>query len=80
MARYYLHLHECGTLIPDEDGMELANDGAAHAEAIKAARDVMAGEVKEGRLCLGCCIVITDYAGTEVGRVPFREALIVTGT
>jgi hypothetical protein len=23
MARYYFHLHECGTVIPDEEGLQI---------------------------------------------------------
>jgi hypothetical protein len=79
MARYLFHLHECGTVLDDEEGSELTDIEAARAHAVQAARDVMCAEVKAGRLCFGCCIVIEDERGTEVGRVPFRDVLTVTG-
>ena len=62
-----------------EDGLELPDLDAAIATAIHNARDVMAGEVKAGRLCLSCAIAIEDEQHRQVGWVPFREALRVSG-
>ena len=79
MPRYHFHLHECGDITPDEEGVEIANLDDAHTWAIQAARDVMCGEVETGHLCLGCAIVIADAQGQEVGRVPFKQAVKVVG-
>lgn len=79
MPTYFLHLHECGTVTEDDDGLELPDLAAARRVATEAARDVMAGEVKQGRLCLSCCIVIGDREGGEVDRIPFRDVLAITG-
>lgn len=79
MPTYYLHLHECGLVTEDEAGTECRNVAAARQVAIEAARDVMAGEMKAGRLCLGCFVVIADKAGTELDRVLFKDALTLSG-
>lgn len=79
MARFYFQLHECGTLVADEEGRELPDLAAARMAAIADARQVMSSEVLDGRLCLSCCMVIEDAGHHEVSRVPFRDALALTG-
>jgi hypothetical protein len=80
MARYYLHLHECGTVLEDLEGSECASLAEAVHVATVNARDVMMGEVRNGRLCLDCFISIADEKAQEVGRVLFHEAVSLSGT
>lgn len=42
MARYFFHLHECGTLTPDTEGRDFANLAAALEAALTDARSIMA--------------------------------------
>jgi hypothetical protein len=77
--RVFLHLHECGVVISDHEGADVADLDTALASATKAAREIMGAEVAEGRLCLSCCIVIEDENASEIGRVPFHDALAVKG-
>ena len=79
MARYFLHLNECGTVLDDPEGQECASLEEATHVAIANARDVMIGEMRAGRLCLGCYISIANSAAEELGRVYFRDAVVVTG-
>lgn len=79
MPRYHFHLQECGTVIDDEEGRDLAGLASVRAEAIRAARDVMSAEVQRGQLCLGCCIEVRDADGLVVLTLPFRETLTVSG-
>lgn len=79
MQRFYFHLHECGTVTEDEEGRLLADLATARAVAVEEARQVMRAEVGEGRLCLSCVLVIEDERHAEVGRVPFCEAIVVSG-
>jgi hypothetical protein len=79
MARYFFHLHACGTVIVDEEGTELTDLEAVRVVATSAARDVMSAEVLQGKLCLGCCIVVEDGGYNEVLRVPFRDVVNITG-
>ena len=68
-----------GTVIADDDGVEHADVDSMKEAALKAARDVMCGEVMQGRLCLGCCVEVVDARGALVYRLPFRDALAITG-
>jgi len=75
MHRFYFHLYERNTCTLDEEGHTLSCSEAALAEAILAARAVMADEVKSGRLCLDCRIEIINDVGIPVATVPFTDAL-----
>ena len=79
MARYFFALHECGTILDDEEGRDLPDLAAARQQAVTAARAVMCAEIDEGRLCLSCRIVVTDADRRELLTVPFREAVLVSG-
>jgi hypothetical protein len=79
MARYFLHLHECGTVYADAVGVELTSDQEARAAATAAARDVMSHEVKRGQLCMSCFIRITDQNDREIERVTFKDAVQLSG-
>ena len=79
MTRFFFDLHECGqSVVVDDEGMVVADVAAARAQAIVAAREIMAEEVTSGHLCLGCAITIRDEAGVTVMAVPFAEALSVS--
>ena len=77
--RYFFHLHECGKLIPDDEGRELPGAAAARDAALREARTIMAAEVLEGRLCLSCHIDVLDEDGRPVLALPFEEALEIRG-
>jgi hypothetical protein len=79
VSLFYLHLIECGWRTNDEEGVECETLGAAEKLAIDAARDVMAADVRAGRLCLSCSIVIENAAYKPVTTIHFADALIITG-
>jgi hypothetical protein len=79
VAKYYLHLHECDERIEDEQGFECDTLGAAEKIATDAARDMMAEEVRAGRLCISCYIAIEDAAHNPVSTVRFGQALVISG-
>lgn len=79
MAKLYLDLHECGTVVSDDEGQDFPNLETARIKAVEAARGVMADEVLHGQLCLGCCIEIRDESGATVATILFRDVLKVTG-
>jgi hypothetical protein len=79
MPLFLFHLHECGTVITDPEGVELPDVAAARARAVDEAREIMSAEIRQGALCLGCCIVVHSADGIEVVRVPFRDAVAVSG-
>lgn len=79
MTRYFFHLHECGTVLLGDEGADLPDMDAAIARGVVVAREIMAEEVRHGRLCLACFFEIEDEAKTETARVYFRDAIVVTG-
>ena len=79
MTRYFFHLHECGIVTSDEEGFEALDDAAALIHAKNCARDVMAGEVLSGSLCLSCHIEVVHSETGVRRRMTFIEALTVSG-
>ena len=79
MARYHFHLHECGSVISDEEGLDKPDLESVRHEALMSAREIMSNEVKIGKLCLGCHIEVEDEAGQVVLTLPFKEAVQVSG-
>lgn len=79
MPRFYFHLEMCGRVYPDEEGRSFPDLEHARASAVLDARDLMAGEVKAGRLCFACRIDIADEQGAVVLTLPFREAVELSG-
>lgn len=50
MPLYYFNIYDHGhRLIKDEEGIELADDRAAQAEATRGVRDLAANAIREGR-------------------------------
>jgi hypothetical protein len=79
MARYHFHLHECGTTILDEEGLDKSDMESVYQEALIGARELMCAEMMKGRLCLGCHIEVQNEAGNVVLELPFTEAVTVKG-
>ena len=72
MGRFYFHLRAGDELIPDEEGIDLPDFSA---EAIEAARELLAEAIKDGRPEVPEAFVITDEAGRELDTVPLAAVL-----
>jgi hypothetical protein len=79
MQTLFFHLHECGSVIVDEEGSEVEDLAEARMRAIRGARSIMSSEVAAGKLCLSCHISVEDARGATLLTVPFREALDLAG-
>jgi hypothetical protein len=79
MQKLFFHLHECGSVILDEEGVDVESIADARLRALREARSIMSSEVAAGKLCLSCHISVEDANGTPLIAVPFREALEITG-
>lgn len=79
MPLFHLHIHQCGRLALDEEGLELPNLVAARDQAIAGARAIMCEELARGQLNLGCYIKIEDSYGQVLATVPFRETITFEG-
>jgi hypothetical protein len=75
MARYYFHLQADDQIVPDDDGVDLADLSAAKHEAILAARELLADAIMCGRSKAPEAFVITDEEGRALAIVPFTAVL-----
>ena len=78
MAVFFFNLSECGVRSEDDEGRDV-DPGSIAEVAADEARAVMASEVRQGRLCLGCKIEVLDANHHLVLTVPFQKALTITG-
>jgi hypothetical protein len=76
VARYFLHLKDGTYEVLDPEGIEIAIE-AVPEEALKAARDCIAGDVKAGVLDLHYRIEVLSEGGELVLTLPFSDALHV---
>jgi hypothetical protein len=76
MPIFYFHLYD-DVMVADGEGIELADLDAARAAAVSNIRDILAEDVKRGRMPLGHRIEIADEGGAVVAAVAFRDAVSV---
>jgi len=75
MPQYFFHTRGGPVEAEDFEGMELGDEAAAYAEALRGARSIIAGAVLEGRLSLAERIEVVDEAGRPVLTLPFADAV-----
>ncbi len=75
MPRFYFHVWTDGDCAPDPEGVECANEGAAQADAMRAAHDLLQEDIRSGRYAVTHRIVIEDETGTTVTSVPFSMSI-----
>ena len=74
--RYFFHLHdELETF--DDEGLDLPNDDAARAVAVKIVRELICDDVRAGRIALDHRIDIANEAGAIIDVVRFRDGVQV---
>ena len=76
MPRYYFHLFNDETVC-DLEGTELPNAAVALQSAAAIARDMAAQSVRDGRLVLDDRIEVTDQSKALVGKVHFRDVVLI---
>ncbi len=77
MPRFFFHIRD-GETLDDPDGMFLPDVRSARLEAVRSARDIMAGDLRRGRLHLSSCIEVTDAQGEPIFALPFAEAVEIS--
>jgi hypothetical protein len=77
MRRFYFHLRAGDELMPDEEGIDLPDLSAARSEAIEAARELLAGAIKDGRSEVPEALVIADEDGRTLDIVLLAAVLPV---
>lgn len=79
MQNYYFNLNECGKILTDEEGTALSTIEQVRDFAAIQARSIMCAEVAEGRLCMNCHIEVYDAGGNLALKMPFKQAIELTG-
>jgi hypothetical protein len=74
VPRYFLHLRDGADELLDKEGQELANMEAVRKNVVTAARDVMAGDLRNGVIDLRYRIDAETHAGEIVYTLAFRHA------
>jgi hypothetical protein len=77
MPRFFFHICNGHGFVEDEEGVELPDAPAVRRNAVEAARDVMAGDLREGRLDLTSFIEVEDEAHRLLFTLTFAEAVTV---
>jgi hypothetical protein len=77
MARYHINLFNDADIM-DEEGQEFVDLPAAHTEAMRSAREVIADHVMSGRpVDLRHRVEITDDKGALLEIIRFDEAISI---
>jgi len=77
MARYFFHLRDHTDQILDLEGVQLPSVDAVKPEALRAARDTLSHEIKDGVVDLRYRIDVEDAGGRIVHSLPLRDAFEV---
>ena len=60
MPTYYFHVCDGLGFCEDEEGRDLPDADAAHREAVRGMRDIIAGDVGQGEINLAAFIEVED--------------------
>lgn len=77
MPRYYFNLYDDLETL-DEEGAELADDHAARAYAVTAARELAADTVLHGHIAGHHRVEYVDESQNPLGEVRFDEAVKIS--
>lgn len=74
MPHYYFHVQNGQGFTRDDEGIDLADEGAARAMAMDSIRSMVAEEARKGVLDLDGFIDVLDDAAVRLTRIAFPEA------
>ena len=77
MPRFFFHVVDRAGIATDDDGPDVDDLTAAKEVALKGARDILAAEIKYGKIDLNWRIDVADGEGVVMLSVPFSEAVLV---
>jgi hypothetical protein len=72
---YYFHHWQGEVFIEDLEGVACVSLDAARNRAIDGARDILSGDIKDGRMDLNQRVELFDNTGRLCLTIPFREAV-----
>lgn len=75
MAKYFLHLRDWIGETLDTEGVDYADIEGVRKALLLGARDVMAGDIRDGIIDLRCRIDAENERGELVCSLPFERAI-----
>ncbi|HYI40392.1 MAG TPA: hypothetical protein VE053_08750 [Allosphingosinicella sp.] len=78
MPHYFFHLYN-DIVTMDEEGVDLPDLEAAHANGIREAREMMLETVAQGRINFSHRIDVADELGAVIDSVLFADAVRIEG-
>jgi len=75
MPRYFFHVSDTDGTSFDEEGVVLASDDQARAEAMQAAREMLAEKILKGEIVDGAKFEVIRIDGVVIATIPVRSAL-----
>ncbi len=75
MPRFFMNVHNGNGLTVDEEGVDYPDLEAARRAAVKAARGIMADEIKGGLLSLDSYLEVLDEKRVPIFKLRFGEAV-----
>lgn len=73
--RFFFHIRDGHAFVRDDDGTEFLSVGEAVDEAVRTAREILAGRLVAGRPLGVQSFEIHDEAGTLVQVIPFKGTI-----
>ena len=72
MPRYYIHLRNGEADVTDREGRELPDLEAVRRHALRAAGEIVADEMAQGRDNVRLVMTVTDEAGEPLLELPVK--------
>jgi hypothetical protein len=79
MSMMFFHLRDGVDQLIDPDGIALPGPEAVKARALECAFDILAADIREGKLNLNNRIDVEDEGGEVVFSVDFRSLVEISG-
>ena len=77
MARYFMHLRDSTDELLDPEGIELVDLEAVRQSVMRAARDILAGDLRNGVVDLRYRIDAENEGGAIVYSLAFKHAFSI---
>ncbi len=75
MSRYFFHLRRDDETVPDIEGDDFRDDGAARASAINSVRELAAAQIKSGEAVTDAFMDVVDEGGNVLFSISFHDVV-----
>ena len=76
MAKFYISFQKVSLMAQDEEGQELPGLEEARTVAMASARELLADDVKSASADPLIAVIVTDWEGRELLRIPAKDVLL----